>query len=84
MLAPERWRYVLPRASDALAALPGSRVQVRALIAWLAPPYLMMQAPKRWRFVKQLPRNAMGKLNKKELLKELLAAEAVAADSAAR
>ena len=33
------------------------------------------QAPKRWRFMEQLPRNAMGKLNKKELIKEILAAE---------
>lgn len=31
------------------------------------------QTPKRWRFVQQLPRNAMGKLNKKEMIKELLA-----------
>jgi acyl-CoA synthetase (AMP-forming)/AMP-acid ligase II len=34
------------------------------------------QAPKRWRFVDQLPRNAMGKLNKKELLREYIASGA--------
>ena len=30
------------------------------------------QAPKRWNFVESLPRNQMGKLNKKELVKDLL------------
>eukprot|EP00955_Chlamydomonas_euryale_P116263 366406-Chlamydomonas_euryale.AAC.26 len=30
------------------------------------------QCPKRWHFVDKLPRNAMGKLNKKELLKQYL------------
>ena len=39
------------------------------------------QAPKRWRFVDQLPRNAMGKLNKKELLKEYIASGGSAADA---
>ncbi|KAG1670361.1 hypothetical protein FOA52_000121 [Chlamydomonas sp. UWO 241] len=41
------------------------------------------QCPKRWRFVDALPRNAMGKLNKKELLKDYLAGEAAAAAAAA-
>lgn len=34
--------------------------------------FLVSQAPRRWRFVERLPRNAMGKLNKKELLKDFM------------
>lgn len=48
----------------------------RELTAFVRERLAPYECPKRWRFVAKLPRNAMGKLNKKELLKEHLAATA--------
>ncbi|GAX83846.1 hypothetical protein CEUSTIGMA_g11270.t1 [Chlamydomonas eustigma] len=58
----------------ALVALkPGSKsVTQKDLTGFCRERLAPYQAPKRWKFVESLPRNAMGKLNKKELLKTIL------------
>ena len=43
------------------------------MLTWaISASLLVAQAPRRWRFVEGLPKNAMGKLNKKELLKDFM------------
>lgn len=47
----------------------GVQSQPHALRQWCNPKLAPYKIPRHWRFVSEIPRNAMGKVNKKELVK---------------